>query len=415
MNRHSQVLIVGGGIIGLACAYYLMKAGRQVRVIEQDKIGSGASHGNCGLIYFSNLPPLCAPGTIKHEIVRFFKRTSPLYVKPGFDPQRLKWLFAFARKCNAGHFAHALRARQEILHHSQTLYESLFDTEGLDGDLEQKGILLVYKSKSEWQAYAATNAYLEPYGLEARPVVGDALFELEPALRTDAYGAWYHPLDSHMRPDRFLAEFKNILIRDGALVEEDCPLERFKWDNGRITGAISNKGEFTADAYVLATGAWAPEITRQLGLKIPVQPGKGYSLTMDAPLNGPQIPCYLHERKVVATPWKSGFRLGGTMEFSGLNDTVYRERIENLKTAAREYLKEPPAEVAQEEWIGLRPMTYDDLPIIDRAPWHRNLILATGHGMMGITMAPSTGRLVTELITGADPHIDPAPYSIKRF
>jgi D-amino-acid dehydrogenase len=136
---------------------------------------------------------------------------------------------------------------------------------------------------------------------------------------------------------------------------------------------------------------------------------------MEAPLNGPQIPCYLHERGVVATPWKSGFRLGGTMEFSGLNDTVYRERIENLKTAAREYLKEPPAEVAQEEWIGLRPMTYDDLPIIDRAPWHRNLILATGHGMMGITMAPSTGRLVTELITGAAPHIDPAPYSIKRF
>ena len=149
MTRHSEVLIVGGGIIGLACAYYLMRAGRQVRIIEQNQIGSGASHGNCGLIYFSNLPPLCAPGTIKHEIARFFRRTSPLYIKPGLDPQRLKWLLAFARSCNAGHFGHALRARQQILDYSRTLYETLIESEHLDDDLEQKGILLVYKSKYE--------------------------------------------------------------------------------------------------------------------------------------------------------------------------------------------------------------------------------------------------------------------------
>jgi D-amino-acid dehydrogenase len=415
MTRHSEVLIVGGGIVGLACAYYLMKAGRQVRIIEQNQIGSGASHGNCGLIYFSNLAPLCAPGTIKHEIARFFRRTSPLYIKPGLDPQRLKWLLAFARSCNADHFGHALRARQQILDHSRALYETLIETEHLDGDLEKKGILLVYKNRSAWQSHAATNAHLEPYGLDARPVVGDALFKLEPALRTDLYGAWYHPIDSHMRPDRFLTELKNIVIRNGALIEENCQLERFKLDNRRIIGVIAKNGEFSADSYVLSTGAWAPEITRQLGLKIPVQPGKGYSLTMAAPANGPEIPCYFHERGVVATPWKSGFRLGGTMEFSGFNDIVYQERIRNLKFAAKEYLKEPPEGNTQEEWIGLRPMTYDDLPIIDRAPHHGNLILATGHGMMGITMAPGTGQLVTELITGAEPHIDPAPYSVKRF
>jgi len=415
MSRHTDVLIIGGGIIGLACAYYLMKAGKQVCIIEQDKIGSGTSHGNCGLIFTSHLTPLCAPGTITHEIIRFFKRTSPLYVKPGFDPGRLQWLLAFARKCNATHFAHVIRTRQEILHHSQRLYDTLFKAERLDGDLEKKGILLVYKSKSEWQDYARTNAHLEPYGLEAKAVVGDALFELEPALRTDVYGAWYHTEDSHLRPDRFMSEFKNLLIRDGARVEEDCRLDRFELDHERITGVISNSGKFSADSYVLAAGAWAPQITRQLGLKIPVQPGKGYSLTMEAPPKGPQIPCYLHERGVVATPWKSGFRLGGTMEFSGFNAKVYPERIQNLKAAAREYLKALPGQTAQEEWIGWRPMTYDDLPIIDRSPRHRNLILATGHGMMGITMAPSTGQLVAELVTGADTHIDPTPYSIKRF
>ena len=415
MSRHTDVVIIGGGIIGLACAYYLMKAGKQVRVIEQDKIGSGASHGNCGLIYISNLPPLCALGTITHEIKRFFKRTSPLNVKPGYDPGRLRWLLAFARKCNATHFNHAIRARQAILQHSQTLFETLFDQEPLDGDLEKKGILLVYKSKTEWQDYAQINAHLEAYGLEAKPMVGDALFELEPALRTDLYGAWYHPVDSHMRPERFLAELKHLLIHAGMLVEEDCRLDRFELDPERINGLITTTGKFSADSYVLATGAWTPQMTTQLGLKIPVQPGKGYSLTMAAPPNGPKIPCYFHERGVVATPWKSGFRLGGTMEFSGFNTTVHRERIRNLQIAAREYLQASPAQAMQEEWVGLRPMTCDDLPIIDRAPRHRNLILATGHGMMGMTMAPSTGRLVAEIITGSDPHIDPAPYSIKRF
>ncbi len=427
MSRHSDVVIIGGGIIGLACAYYLVKAGRQVRVIEQDKIGSGASHGNCGLIYPSNLSPLCAPGTIKHEIKHFLKRTSPLYVKPSFDPARFQWLFAFARKCNATHFNHAMRARHEMLHHSQTLYDQLFDHEHLDGDFEKKGILLVYKNKAEWEDHAKSNALLEPYGLEAKPVVGDDLFELEPALRTDLYGAWYHPVDSHMRPDRFLTELKNLLIGHGVFVEEDCRLDRFELDKGAVKALQTTTANFSADSYVLAAGAWTPQITHQLGLKIPIQPGKGYSLTMDMPAHEtsissadrprqcPRIPSYFYERRVVATPWKSGFRLGGTMEFSGFNDIVHRERLENLKTAAREYLKTPPAETVQEEWIGLRPMTYDDLPIIDRAPDHKNLILATGHGMMGITMAPSTGRLVTELITGSDPHIDPEPYSIKRF
>jgi D-amino-acid dehydrogenase len=416
MDSHTDVLIIGGGVIGLSCAYYLMKAGRHVRIIERDSVGSGASHGNCGLIYISGPLALCAPGTIKREIVQFFKRTSPLYVKPGLDPGRFGWLLAFARKCNAAHFKHATHARHELLQHSQTLYDTLFKAEDLDGDLEKKGILMVYKSESEWQDFdAEANAHLKPYGLEAKPVVGDALFELEPALSGDVYGGWYHPLDSHLRPDLFIAEFKNIVVREGASVEEDSRLDRFEMEHGRINGVITGTGRFSAESYVLAAGAWTPQITRQLGLKIPVQPGKGYSLTMEALSNGPKIPCYFHERRVVATPWKSGFRLGGTMEFSGFDSTIYPERIHNLKAAAREYLKEAPGDSGQEEWIGLRPMTYDDLPIIDRAPGHRNLILATGHGMMGIAMAPSTGRLVAEIVTAAEPHIDPTPYSVNRF
>jgi len=415
MNRHSDVLIIGGGIIGLACAYYLMKEGRKVRLIEQATIGNGASHGNCGLVYTSGLLPLCAPGTVRHELTRMIRRTSPLHIKPGFDIRRLLWFLNFARKCAADHLIHAVESRAKILQHSKLLYETLFRDENLDGNWEKKGILMVFKSESAWQDHGKTNEYLKPYGLQGEPIAGDTLFTLEPSLREDVCGAWHHTADSHLRPDIFLQEWKELLVGSGTIIEEDCSLESVDLDDKHVAKAITNKGEFIAETYVLATGAWTPQIAKQLDLTLPLQPGKGYSITMTIPPMCPNIPCYLYEQSVVATPWKSGLRLGGTLEFSGFNSIIYQKRIQNLKTAARDYLKTPIEQPVLEEWVGMRPMTYDDLPIIDWAPAQHNLIVATGHGMMGISMAPSTGKLVSEMISGSTPHIDPSPYRIARF
>lgn len=415
MKRNSDILIIGGGIIGLACAYYLMKAGRQVCIIDQDCIGAGASHGNCGLVYTSGLLPLCAPGIIRHELIRTIRRTSPLYIKPGLDIPRLFWLLNFARNCTADHLNYAIQTRKKMLHHSRLLYERLFSEEPLNGDWEKKGILMVFKSEAAWQEHAKINEYLKSYGLGAEPLVGDALFGLEPSLREDIYGAWHHPVDSHLRPDKLLQEWKDLLLRHDTVIAENCALQSFGLTGERIAGVITTQGEFTAETYVLASGAWTPPIARQLGLSIPIQPGKGYSITMARPPMCPNLPCYLYEKSVVATPWQSGFRLGGTMEFSGLNSIIYEKRIQNLIAAARQYLKTPLKESVGEQWVGMRPMTYDDLPLIDWAPRQNNLMLATGHGMMGISMAPSTGKLVSELITDTTPHIDPTPYSIRRF
>jgi D-amino-acid dehydrogenase len=265
------------------------------------------------------------------------------------------------------------------------------------------------------QEYTRTNNYLKKFGMEALPFVGDALLQLEPALRDDVYGGWYHAIDSHLRPDHFLREFKQILIRDGVDIEENCRLLNLHSDGGMITKAETSSGIFTADAYVLTAGAWAPEIIRKMKLKLPIQPGKGYSITMGRPAMCPKIPCIFEEKSVVATPWESGYRLGGTMEFSGLNTRIHAKRIQNLKDVARQYLKNPIGEPVHEEWVGMRPMIYDDLPVIDRAPGQRNLLVAAGHGMMGISLAPATGRLIADLVTARDPHIDISPFSIKRF
>ena len=415
MNDKSDVLIIGGGIIGTACAYYLMKAGRQVRILEQNTFSEGASNGNCGLMVTSHLLPLCAPGAIRNELKRMIRRTSPLYVKPSLDFDRLRWFLNFARKCNPKHLAHAIRARERILVLSDQLYETLFSEERIECEWEKKGILMVYKTESEMEKYSRTNAYLKPYGLDAKPYTADALLNLEPALRKDVFGAWYHPHESHLRPDALLREWLQVLVRDGAVIQEDCRLITFVIEGDRLAKIVTTQGEFKADQYVLATGAWTPQIARQLKLKVPIQAGKGYSITMARPTICPKLPCYFFEKSVVATPWNSGYRLGGTMEFSGFNTEIIPERLQNLKNVAREYLQDPVGDPVLEEWVGMRPMTYDDLPIIDSAPRHRNLVVATGHGMTGVSMATATGKLVAEIITGRTPHQDPAPFSIQRF
>jgi D-amino-acid dehydrogenase len=417
MEKHSDVLVIGGGIIGLACAYYLAKAGKNVRLLEQDAIGAdtAASYGNCGLVFISHLVPLCAPGTIRHEMMRRLQGGSPLYIKLAPDVKRFKWIFNFARKCNTKHMADAIKARGDILQNSIELLVKLFKEEHIECDWEEKGVLMVFKSRSEMQKYGKTNNLMKPYGLDAVSLVGDELFDLEPALRRDVYGAWFHKRDSHLRPDKLLSAWQQVLRKMGVAIEENCRLEKWVAESRQIRHAETTGGIYTAEEYVLATGAWTPQLTGLLKLSLPVEPGKGYSLTMARPAVCPATPCYFSEPSVVATPWKSGFRLGGTMELSGFNFDILARRVQNLITAANEYLKEPVGEAMMEEWVGMRPMVYDDLPIIDRAPNHPNLVVATGHGMQGISMATSTGKLVAEIITGRRPHIDPTAFGIRRF
>jgi D-amino-acid dehydrogenase len=311
--------------------------------------------------------------------------------------------------------AYAIKARGNILQNSIELLVKLFKEEHIECDWEEKGVLMVFKSRSEMQKYGKTNSLMKPYGLDAVSLVGDELFDLEPALHRDVCGAWFHKKDSHLRPDKLLSAWQQVLLKMGVAIEENCRLEKLVAESRQIRHAETTGGIYSADEYVLATGAWTPQLTDRLKLSLPVEPGKGYSLTMTRPAVCPTIPCYFSEPSVVATPWKGGFRLGGTMEFSGFNSNILTRRIQNLISGANEYLKAPIGEPVMEEWVGMRPMVYDDLPIIDRAPNHPNLVVATGHGMQGISMATGTGKLVTDIITGRKPHIDPTAFGIQRF
>jgi D-amino-acid dehydrogenase len=308
------------------------------------------------------------------------------------------------------------RGIQPLLLSSLELYRGLVQTEALDCEFEERGMLFAYRSKKEMESYAATDRLMtNSFGCPARRLDPDQLLELEPALRSGLAGGWYYHDDAHLRPDKLMRAWHLILERDGATLRPNRALTGFSGRTGRAASAQTAEGELTADVFIVATGAWTPILNQELGCRIPIQPGKGYSLTMSRPAACPRIPLIFPETRVAVTPFQSGYRLGSTMEFAGYDESIRPQRLQLLKDGAAPYLREPYCDSIEEQWYGWRPMTYDSLPIIDRSPKYENVFIAAGHNMLGLSMAPATGKLLAELVNGTTPHVDPKPYRVGRF
>ena len=414
-GQFCDVIIIGGGIAGLFSAYYLTMAGKKVTIIEKDQVGSGASHGNCGLLMFNDLFPLCTPGTVQLELVRMLKGNSPLSIKPGINIPLWKFLYKFWTCCNEKSMHHAIGVRNTILEMSRELFEDFFKKQNFC-EWEDKGVFIVCKSKDGLDKYGQANELLKPFGIRHKLLSKEELLEKEPAVKSDIAGGYFHSADSHLKPDLLVNYLKEYLKTEKKVVfEENCYVKDFSLRNNKITGVYTSRGEFKADKFVIAAGAWSGLILKNLGISIPMEPGKGYSITMERPGVCPKVPCYMYESNVVATPFQTGYRLGGTMEFSGFNLSLNRKRLTKIKEAAKNYMKEPFGEPVIEEWAGLRPMCADDIPIISRLPEQENVILTTGHGMMGITMATGTGKLVSEMVCEQETSIKVEPFNITRF
>lgn len=228
MDSRKDIVIVGGGIIGLACAHYLLKENASVRIIEKDVIGSGASHGNCGLLHYSGILPLCGPGVVRHEIYRALCGTSPLYIKPGLDLGRFLWLMKFASHCNPSHMEAATRAKHDLLRYSKSLYDEFFRETPLPCDFEKKGLLSLFRDKKYFEKYSAVNEQLIRYGFGARPMDAKTARDLEPAIREDVVGAFYNEHDDHLRPEMLIQSWKRHLVRQGLIIEEKMPGREFR-------------------------------------------------------------------------------------------------------------------------------------------------------------------------------------------
>ncbi len=414
-NSPADVVIVGAGIIGVACAHYLNRAGLKVTVIDQQTIGGACSHGNLGLVCPSDLLPLADSSALVDGIRSLFNPRAPFRVRLQARPALYRWMLQFVRRCrhsyvvrNGGHLGNLLES-------SIAEYRSLF-AEDLAGEWHDEGILYVFQDQQGLDGYAATDRLLtDAFDLRAQRLEGAELAELEPALRRDVAGAYFHPRDAWLRPDTLLRKWPQQLRDSGVDFIEHCRLERVEKTAGGIAALHTSKGMLAAHHYVFATGAWSSQLARELACDIPVEPGKGYSLTTSRPTLAPRHPMLFPQHRVGVTPFDEGFRLGSMMEFVGYDDSIPDYRIQQLRDAAAPYLQEPVGEHSLERWYGWRPMTWDSLPIIGAVPDLTNATLATGHNMLGVSLAAVTGRLVSELLLGATPHLDIAPFSPNRF
>jgi D-amino-acid dehydrogenase len=304
----------------------------------------------------------------------------------------------------------------QLLQSSLQLYEDVLATEQMDVQWERRGLLFVYQDKHHFEAYHEIDQLLtQQFGVPAVPYAGEAVRELEPALKPGLAGGWHYPGDCHLRPDWLMRELRERLVRQGATIREQTPMTDFVRRGSQVVAVQTTAGEIAGDHFVVATGAWTPLLSRALGIRVPIEPGKGYSITTTLPAVVPKIPLILEEHSVAITPFRDGYRIGSTMEFAGYDQRLIPQRLELLRSGARHYLAEPYTDQVQEQWYGWRPMTWDGKPVIDRAPAAGNVWIAAGHNMLGLSMAPATGKLVAELINDEVPHINPYPLSLRRL
>jgi D-amino-acid dehydrogenase len=415
MARTDDVLILGAGVIGLSCGLYLARSGREVTILDTIGPGAGASHGNCGTITPSHAPPLAKPGMVRQALEWMLRQDAPFYVRPRFDPVLWGWLLGFARRCNWRDFEHALAGKAHLLLQSRQLLGELIRAEGIDCEYRERGHLTVFRDPAALQAFEWWPRALRSVGIAVDALDGAALRQREPCLRDEVIGGYDTPIDAEFKPDRYVAGLARAAEAAGVRIECGVTVEAFEREGGRLSAVRTRAGARHARDVLIALGAWSPLWQRQLGIRLPIQPGKGYSITSERPARAPSVPIVCRERSVAITPWRESYRLGSTMEFSGYDNSLNRVRLDALVRGAAEYVVDPIGQTRLEEWAGWRPMSIDDLPIIGRAPGLAGAWLATGHGMLGMSMSAATGLLVSELMAGRAPSLDPTPYDPARF
>lgn len=412
--RSTDVLVLGGGVIGLACALRLLRAGRSVTILERGGVGSGSSKGNCGTITPSHLP-LHKPGTLLKGLRWMLQADAPLRIKPSLDPAFLGWMLRFAGLCNRADYRRVAMLKASFLNASRTRLADWIREEALDCEFAETGTLYVYRNPASFERASDDPPLLRELGVAVQVLDGPSARRLEPALNASVIGAHFHPGDARLRPDRYIDALNQAVLNAGGRVHSHTAIEGFEVEAGRVRKVRTAKAVFSGTDIVLALGAWSPLIGRQLGLRLPIQPGKGYSITYTRPDRAPRIPLVLKERSVCVSAWDSGYRLGSTMEFAGYDSSLNPTRLRALERGAAEYLDQPTGPKVEQQWYGWRPMTPDDLPIIGRAPGLTNLWLATGHGMLGVSLSAITAVLIEELLSGRPPSLDVSPLSPERL
>lgn len=413
-----KVIVIGGGIIGLCTAYYLQKEGHHVTVIDKSQMNSGASYVNAGYLTPSHIIPLAAPGMISKGIRYMFDSSSPFYMKPRLDYDFLKWAWAFKKSSTIKKVEKAIPHIRDI----NLFSRDLFDEIKASGDLgrfhyERKGLLMYYQTQKEGDHEIKTAQKAAEFGLESDVLDAEGIKKVEKGIEINALGAVHYYCDGHTTPTVLMQKLQEYLPKVGVEIEKESEVSDFEFSNGKIQSVITQDSLYAADAFVLAAGSWSSILSKKLGLKILLQAGKGYRIDVTDE-TGITMPAILLDAKMAVTPMQGYTRFAGTMEFSGINNTIRKERVEAIAKGAASFFNGLKINAADKNnaQCGLRPVSPDGLPYIGRVPSTPNLIVATGHAMMGWSLGPATGKLVSELISEKKPTLDISSYNpVRRF
>ncbi|MBP7948469.1 MAG: FAD-dependent oxidoreductase [Verrucomicrobiales bacterium] len=408
--------IIGGGIIGLFCAWHLLKRGHAVTVLERGRLGHDSCvRGSAGMICPSHFAPLASPGMVSLGLKWMWNPESPFYIKPRLNPGMLRWGWRFLRAATRSRADRAAFALRDLGLLSRRLFLELEQELGSEMGLVQKGLLMLYQTEAAAREEAHTAARARELGIPVEILTSEEIARLDPGLQRRILGGVYFPQDCHLNP-AVLADSLARRIREmGAQFHWQAEVTHLAGDSRKIHRAITSAGaEFEADEFLLCGGVWSPEIADRLDVSLPMQAGKGYSLTLTNPPACGEICCILAEARVAVTPLGGAMRFGGTMEFSGTNPDINPRRVQGIIKSAARYFPQFATEHfgGVTAWSGLRPCSPDGLPYIGRFRNYENLSTATGHAMLGLSLGPATGWLIAELLSGnhppeASPLVDP--------
>jgi D-amino-acid dehydrogenase len=417
MTTKTDVLIIGGGAIGLSAAYYLLKSGRGVTMLDKAAIGQGSSAGNAGHIVPSHIVPLAAPGVIPTAIKWMLDPPrSPFGLKISLSPAYLGWLIRFTAACTQTNVDRGIPPFKWLGLLSAKNFAEMIAAENFDCAYQETGLLFLYKTETAFAGGRHEAELLHRHDMPAEILDSYALREREPTALDEVIGAVDFTGDSSLHPGVFLRLLKERVREMGADLRENAPVTLLVAENGKITRVITPAEEFEPAQVVLAAGAWSPEVGRGLGLSLPIQPARGYSLTMPATKTMPRGALLLGEPKVAVTPMGNKLRFTGRLEIGEMSTEPNMRWIANIEKAVREYIRVDDNDIVIEEtWAGLRPTTPDGMPILGFSPRHENLILATGHAMLGLSLGPGTGQVVAELANGLQTGFDLRAFAPERF
>ena len=411
-----QIVVIGGGIIGLSSAYYLNQAGHQVTVIEKNSQENGCSFGNAGMIVPSHFIPLAAPGMISKGIQWMFNSESPFYVKPRFDLNLLKWGWQFYRHANENHVRQSIPTLKLIHLMSKKLYREWSKELPFDFGYQERGLLMLYQTASVEKEEIETAHLANSIGIEAQILSTDEVQKLEPDVKVNVRGGIYFPGDAHLTPQALVVQMKNHLQTSGVKFINQGVVG-FDISNGEIKKVITANQNFLADEVVLAAGIWTAELSKRLDLSLPMQAGKGYSFSLPEVKKNTRIPSIFLEARVAVTPMGNSLRFGGTLEIDGINSTINMNRVKGIVASISSYYPEMVVDIPKKEnvWSGLRPCPPDGLPYIGRSKKLKNVVIASGHSIMGLSLGPATGKLVSEIIDNKKVSVPVEAFSPERF